>query len=84
VFAIADFGGWANRPPILLERESLRGHSAPSRETGQDVAGTLASRAGGGGFPGSDEACSGYVQPVHCLAHGQGGGRNWELTAPQP
>lgn len=36
VFAIVDFGEWASRPPILLERESLRGDSAPSRETRQD------------------------------------------------
>lgn len=36
VFAIVDFGDWASRPPILLERESLRGDSAPSREAGQD------------------------------------------------
>lgn len=47
VFAIVDFGDWTSRPPILLERESLRGDSAPSRETGQDftadVRGRLAS-----------------------------------------
>lgn len=47
VFAIVDFGDWASRPPILLERESLRGDSAPSRETRQDftadVRGCLAS-----------------------------------------
>ena len=36
VFAIVDFGDWTSRPPILLERESLRGDSAPSRETRQD------------------------------------------------
>lgn len=38
VFAIVDFGDWASRPPILLERESLRGDSAPSRETGEGIA----------------------------------------------
>lgn len=64
VFALADFGDWANRPPILLEPESLRGDSPPSREAGQEVAGSLASRTGGGGFPGTDEARNGYVQPV--------------------
>lgn len=36
VFAIVDFGEWASRLPILLERHSLRGDSAPSRETRQD------------------------------------------------
>ena len=48
VFAIVDFGDWTSRPPILLERESLRGDSAPSRETGQDftadVAASIAAR----------------------------------------
>jgi len=37
VFAIVDFGEWESRPPILLERQSLRGDSAPSREARQDV-----------------------------------------------
>lgn len=64
VFALADFGDWAGRPPILLESESLRGDSPPSREAGESAAGTLAARTAGGGFPGSDEAVSGYVQAV--------------------
>lgn len=49
VFALADFGDWASRPPILLEPESLRGDSAPSREAGQSVTRTLASRTGASG-----------------------------------
>lgn len=44
VFAFADFGDWRGRCPVLLEPESLRGNSAPSREAGQDVAPTI--RAG--------------------------------------
>lgn len=32
VFALADFGNWSSRPPLLLERDSLRGDSAPSRQ----------------------------------------------------
>lgn len=63
VFAIVDFGDWANRSPILLEPHSLRGDTPPSREKGQEVAGTLASRTKGGGFPGTDEACNGYLIP---------------------
>lgn len=35
VFALADFGDWVLRPPILLEPESLRGDSPPSREPGE-------------------------------------------------
>ena len=37
VFAIVDFGDWASRPPILLERHSLRGNTPPSREARESV-----------------------------------------------
>lgn len=49
-FALADFGDWTSRPPILLEPESVRGDTPPSREKGQEVtevAGTLAANGGG-------------------------------------
>lgn len=42
VFALADFGDWRNRPPILLEPESMRGDTAPRREAGQDVTHSVA------------------------------------------
>ena len=45
VFAILDTGDWANRPPILLIAESVRGSTAPSREKGEEVAGTIVSCA---------------------------------------
>lgn len=62
VFALADFGDWSNRPPILLEPHSLRGHSAPSRGQRQDAAaGTLRSIDGGSDV---DHACAGHLQPV--------------------
>jgi len=35
VFAVLDTGNWANRPPVLLERDSLRGDTAPRRESAQ-------------------------------------------------
>lgn len=60
VFALADFGDWANRPPILLERESLRGDSAPSRQPWETIAGTLTCRLGEG-FQGQD-AYTGLIQ----------------------
>lgn len=41
VFALADFGDWTSRPPVLLEPESVRGDSAPSRQSREDIAGTL-------------------------------------------
>ena len=64
VFVVACIGDWRAAAAVLFERESLSGNPAPSREAGQEAAGTLASRTGAGGFPGTDEACSGYVQPV--------------------
>lgn len=87
VFALADFGDWANRPPILLEPESLRGDSAPSREAGQSfthaVAPCLTSSGRGvergGDTRGQDPvvACLGLqrsvLEPVICAATGQAG-----------
>lgn len=59
VFALGDFGDWAGRAPILLERESLLRNSAPRREAGQAATGTLSSRASAGGGLGTDFECSG-------------------------
>lgn len=54
VFALADFGDWASRPPILLERESLRGDTPTRRkareETSRDVAESTYSCGGIGTF----------------------------------
>jgi len=47
---------------VLFERESLSGHPAPSRETGQKVTGTLSARTGGGGGLGTDFECSEGLQ----------------------
>jgi DNA (cytosine-5)-methyltransferase 1 len=35
VFLVADFGNWRDRPPILLESESMCGHPAPSGKAKQ-------------------------------------------------
>ena len=48
VFALLDTGDWASRPPILLEREGLRGNSPPRRAQGEGVAGTVAQSAESG------------------------------------
>lgn len=40
VFALADFGDWANRCPILLEPESLRGNSPSREQARQSIAGS--------------------------------------------
>jgi DNA (cytosine-5)-methyltransferase 1 len=50
MFALADFGNWVSREPVLFERDSLQGHSAPSRGERKEVteiAGTLTSNGGG-------------------------------------
>ena len=41
VFALADFGDWASRRPILLEPDSLRGDSPPSREARKETTGSI-------------------------------------------
>lgn len=66
VFALADFGDWNGRPPVLLEPHGLRGDSAPSREAGQTVVvGTLGGTSPGGGWRiGADEAAAGQLVPV--------------------
>lgn len=63
VFALADFGDWTGRPPILLEPEGLRGDSAPCRKQGQIVA---ALTANGVGTCGADDnqAQAGHIRPV--------------------
>jgi len=54
IFALLDTGDWANRPPILLEPDSLRGDSAPSREAGQRTAASLVAGAKNSGGIGYD------------------------------
>lgn len=68
VFALIDFGDWQSRPPILLERESLRGNTPPGRGKGEEIAGTFKSRTGSGGWSHDvDMAASGYTQVVGSL-----------------
>jgi site-specific DNA-cytosine methylase len=67
VFLVRCPADGADPAEVLFEWEGLQRHSAPSREAGQGAAGTLTSRAsGGGGGPGAgtDEAAAGYLQPV--------------------
>jgi DNA (cytosine-5)-methyltransferase 1 len=51
VFLVASARDGFNPAEILFEREGVRRDSAPSRETGQEVAGTIAAGAGDGGQP---------------------------------
>lgn len=63
VFAVLDTGDWADRPPVLLEPDSLRGDFAPRRETGQGVAPTISARTSGGGGLGTGFDCDGGLIP---------------------
>lgn len=68
VFVVAHLGDW--RPPcaVLFEPESLSGDSAPSREAGEGVAPTIASRPTGGGGLGTDfDLDGGVIQTVGAL-----------------
>jgi DNA (cytosine-5)-methyltransferase 1 len=85
VFVVASARKDFNPVNVLFEFDGVRRDSAPSRQQGQNTAGTLASRTGAGGFPGTDEACSGYLQPVastgdvsHCLNAGGMGRQDFE------
>lgn len=49
VFVVGCLGDWRSAAAVLLERESLRGDSAPRREAGQGVAACLTSGAANGG-----------------------------------
>jgi DNA (cytosine-5)-methyltransferase 1 len=62
VFVVARLGDWRAPAAVLLERESLRGNSPPSREAGEDAAGTLAARASAGGGLGTDFDLGGGLQ----------------------
>lgn len=80
VFAVLDTGDWPNRPPILLERESLRGDSAPSREAGK-VASTIPARSAAGRGIRTD--CDGGLitstgEVSHCLNAGGMGRQDYE------
>jgi DNA (cytosine-5)-methyltransferase 1 len=77
VFVVASAREGFDPASVLFEREGVRRDTPPRRGEGQDTAGTLASGTGAGGFPGTDEACSGYVQPVSgCLNAAMGKGKN--------
>ncbi len=59
VFAVASARDGADPTAILFESEGRRRDTAPGRETGQDVTGTLSARTQGGGGLGTDFECTG-------------------------
>ncbi len=65
VFVIGCLGDWRRAAAVLFERESLSGHPAPRRETGQ-VAPTVPSRRTSGGGLGTDFDCDGGLVGTLC------------------
>lgn len=60
VFIVGHLGD-GRAADVLFEREGLPWDTPPRRETGEDIAGCLESRTGGGGFPGTDGAIANHV-----------------------
>lgn len=83
VFVVSSARDGFNPAAVLFEFEGLRRDTAPIREAGQVTAGTIASRTGACGFPGTDEACSGYLQAIAFqpgnLARGAGSSPSTEV-----
>ena len=65
VFVVGHIGDWRRAAAVLFEPESLLRDNPPSRIKGQRVAGSLSSRASGGGGLGTDfELGGGLVAPT--------------------
>jgi DNA (cytosine-5)-methyltransferase 1 len=64
VFVVGYLGDWRRSAAVLFERHSLQGHSAPRREAGESVAGTLGGSSQSGGFRTTDLDNSGAFIPV--------------------
>jgi len=64
VFVVASSREGFDPVEILLEFDGVRRDSAPRREAWEETAGTLDARTTGGGFPGTDGACSGHDVPA--------------------
>jgi DNA (cytosine-5)-methyltransferase 1 len=63
VFVVGHLGDWRRAAAVLLERASLSGHPAPSREARKDLAPTISPRTRGGGGLGTDFDCDGGLIP---------------------
>jgi DNA (cytosine-5)-methyltransferase 1 len=73
VFVVGYLGDWRPAAAVLFERHSLQGHSAPSREKGEEIAGTLAGSTYNGGAGGKPEgaAVNHFIPEVaKCLTRG--------------
>ena len=64
VFVVASARDGFDPLEVLFERDGVRRDTAPSRESREDVAGTLSARTSGGGGLGTDFDLAGGVQAV--------------------
>ena len=71
VFVVGHLGDWRRACAVLLERSSLRGDPAPSREAGAGVAGCLDGGAHGGGFDDNDARAGKCVEVAMPLRAGR-------------
>lgn len=74
VFVVASARTDIHPAQILFEFDGVRRDSAPSREQGKDIAGTISCRTTSGGGLGTDFECAGGLQPVHLIPAAYGGG----------
>lgn len=80
VFVVASARAGFNPAAVLFEQEGVRRDIAPSREAREEITGPLESRSTAGGFPGTDGAISGHIQPYDMTAFGQYGPGNSAST----
>ena len=69
VFVVGCLGDSASAAAVLFERHSLQGNSAPSRQKGKEVAGTIARSSFSGGASGKPDGAAGN----HFIPQGCGG-----------
>lgn len=76
VFVVGYLGDWRRACAALFERESLSGNPAPSRKTGEEVAGAIRAGTPSGGPEcfGIDEECNASVNHFGPLLRGGQGG----------
>lgn len=91
VFVVASAREGFDPAEVLFEFDGVRRDSPPSRETWQDVTGTLSSRTSGGGGLGTDFECTGGLQPVaqipdlaRCDTAGEGKRQDYETCTIVP
>lgn len=89
VLALGGAGGWACADALLSISDSLSGHPAPRRETGQRPAPTLSARTQGGGGLGTDFDLDGgliQVTPTLNATYGEQTGQDFMngLAVPVP